>query len=135
MDCSPPGSSVHGILQTRVLEWGAIAFSNINLMATKLISWFNLNNRGIYVYIIKYMFICAVTENKIWVSVRAELKPYSTVFLACGLLNFIIPIFYKNHCDRTNLTPILLSSLFRAFSINCLYSNLYPRVCFLGDPT
>ena len=26
MDCSPPGSSVHGIFQTRVLEWGAIAF-------------------------------------------------------------------------------------------------------------
>ena len=25
MDCSPPGSSVHGILQARVLEWGAIA--------------------------------------------------------------------------------------------------------------
>ena len=24
MDCSPPGSSVHGILQARVLEWGAI---------------------------------------------------------------------------------------------------------------
>ena len=28
MDCSPPGSSVHGIFQARVLEWGAIAFSN-----------------------------------------------------------------------------------------------------------
>ena len=27
MDCSLPGSSVHGIFQTRVLEWGAIAFS------------------------------------------------------------------------------------------------------------
>ena len=27
MDCSPPGSSVHGILQARVLEWGAIAYS------------------------------------------------------------------------------------------------------------
>ena len=27
MDCSPPGSSVHGIFQTKVLEWGAIAFS------------------------------------------------------------------------------------------------------------
>ena len=25
MDCSPPGSSIHGILQARVLEWGAIA--------------------------------------------------------------------------------------------------------------
>ena len=29
MDCSPPGSSVHGILQARVLDWGAIAFSTI----------------------------------------------------------------------------------------------------------
>ena len=27
MDCSPPGSSVHGIFQAKVLEWGAIAFS------------------------------------------------------------------------------------------------------------
>ena len=27
VDCSPPGSSVHGIFQARVLEWGAIAFS------------------------------------------------------------------------------------------------------------
>ena len=27
MDCSPPGSSIHGTFQARVLEWGAIAFS------------------------------------------------------------------------------------------------------------
>ena len=27
MDYCPPGSSVHGIFQARVLEWGAIAFS------------------------------------------------------------------------------------------------------------
>ena len=27
MDCSLPGSSVHGICQARVVEWGAIAFS------------------------------------------------------------------------------------------------------------
>ena len=27
MDCSPPGSCVHGIFQARVLEWGAIALS------------------------------------------------------------------------------------------------------------
>ena len=29
MDCSLPGSSIHGILQARVLEWGAIAFSAV----------------------------------------------------------------------------------------------------------
>ena len=34
MDCSPPGSSVHGIFQARVLEWGAIAFSARSLSVT-----------------------------------------------------------------------------------------------------
>ena len=28
MDCSLPGSSIHGVFQARVLEWGAIAFSD-----------------------------------------------------------------------------------------------------------
>jgi len=32
MDCSLPGSSTHGIFQARVLEWGAIAFSNYTLL-------------------------------------------------------------------------------------------------------
>ena len=32
MDCSLLGSSVHGIFQARVLEWGAIAFSIIYLV-------------------------------------------------------------------------------------------------------
>ena len=29
VDCSPPSSSIHGIFQARVLEWGAIAFSRV----------------------------------------------------------------------------------------------------------
>ena len=36
MDCSPPGSSVHGIFQARVLEWGAIAFSMMVLSLGEL---------------------------------------------------------------------------------------------------
>ena len=35
MDCSLPGSSVHGIFQARVLEWVAIAFSNMNMGFTE----------------------------------------------------------------------------------------------------
>ena len=31
MDCSPPGSSIHGIFEARVLEWGAIAFSGLQV--------------------------------------------------------------------------------------------------------
>ena len=34
MDCSLPGSSVHGICQARVLEWVAIAFSNLKNKST-----------------------------------------------------------------------------------------------------
>ena len=37
MDCSPPGFSVHGILQTRILEWVAIPFSvRIDISSKKL---------------------------------------------------------------------------------------------------
>ena len=37
MDCSLPGSSVHGIFQARVLEWGAIAFTDaINMNLKKI---------------------------------------------------------------------------------------------------
>ena len=41
MDCSLPGSSIHGIFQARVLEWGAIAFSTkfYSSILTEKISW------------------------------------------------------------------------------------------------
>ena len=40
MDCSPPGFSVHGILQARVLEWGAIAFSDMISRIAQNSGWF-----------------------------------------------------------------------------------------------
>ena len=46
MDCSPPGSSVHGILQARILEWVAISFSSgifltqgLNPCLLRLLHW------------------------------------------------------------------------------------------------
>ena len=36
MDCSPPGSSTHGIFQARILEWGAIAFSVLVIRETQI---------------------------------------------------------------------------------------------------
>ena len=38
MDCSPPGSSVHGILQARILERVAIFFSNANFSSSSLVA-------------------------------------------------------------------------------------------------
>ena len=36
MDCSLPGSSIHGISQARVLEWVAVAFSAMDMTLSKL---------------------------------------------------------------------------------------------------
>ena len=45
MDCSLPGSPVHGIFQARVLEWGAIAFSCVKVLKRSLIPRVNANDR------------------------------------------------------------------------------------------
>ena len=37
MDCSLPGSSIHGIFQARVLEWGAIAFSEYTAVHIQIV--------------------------------------------------------------------------------------------------
>ena len=44
MDCSLPGFSVHGIFQARVLEWGAIAFSQLLLLLLSRFSPVRLRN-------------------------------------------------------------------------------------------
>ena len=53
MACSLPGSSVHGIFQARVLEWGAIAFSGIEPVSPALAGGvFNTESPG------KPYFLC-----------------------------------------------------------------------------
>ena len=46
MDCSPPGSSIRGIFQARVLEWGAITFT------TAKIQRYNVQHRNYSQYFI-----------------------------------------------------------------------------------
>ena len=51
MDCSLPDSSIHGIFQARVLEWGAIAFSDGGTLALFKgeSAWF-VNDKCVFVY-------------------------------------------------------------------------------------
>ena len=44
MDCSPPGSSILGIFQTRALEWAAIAFSHL---LARLVLFYDLLRNGL----------------------------------------------------------------------------------------
>ena len=64
MDCSLPGFSVHGIFQARVLEWGAIAFSNsLEYLATKFKIYLSKHGRVTEQYSILSYFILS-TLNK-----------------------------------------------------------------------
>ena len=49
MDCGLPGSSVHGIFQARVLEWGAIAFSDSMFFDDLNVKY--IKKEGVYVYV------------------------------------------------------------------------------------
>ena len=66
MDCSLPGSSVHGIFQARVLEWGAIAFSSnpLNLLYFCLFyhSTQHLPKQCIHIIYILYLFCVSLTR-------------------------------------------------------------------------
>ena len=48
MDCSPPGSSVHGILQARILKWVAIPFSKGSSQPRDQISWGSCTAGGFF---------------------------------------------------------------------------------------
>ena len=48
MDCSPPGSSIHGIFQARVLEWGAIAFSATYIWVIQNSQKLEVENRKVH---------------------------------------------------------------------------------------
>ena len=58
MDCSLPGSSVHGIFQARVLEWGAITFSDLEgqclLMPCHCLEVLNNVNRSAHIFILHW---------------------------------------------------------------------------------
>ena len=56
LDCSLPGSSVHGIFQARVLEWGAIAFSNIDTSLKVRTSFLSICVR---IFLRQYFFVAS----------------------------------------------------------------------------
>ena len=80
MDCSLPGSSVHGIFQARVLEWGAIAFSFIKLHGIYSVKKIGVCDflTELYVFVCMYVCVC-VYMNKVYVYTYEEkaMAPHS----------------------------------------------------------
>ena len=100
MDCSLPGSSVHGIFQTRVLEWVATAFSTYQDYQLPI------SYQEIYIYI--YIFMC------IYIYVYSNRKLILSSYFTC--LAKIV--------GETDLTEILLSH----YSTGSLLSSLATHI-------
>ena len=81
MDCSPPGSSIHGIFQARVLELGAIAFSDflysklwlfqegIKIQTTNDQVYYVLKTH--YLNIVQPLFIMTVEQKSVYYIISA----------------------------------------------------------------
>ena len=69
MDCSPPGSFIHGIIQARVLEWVAIACSVSYLNSLKIEAFNSL----------KYASLVAVSSTRLLL--RSEVRRSKQIFL------------------------------------------------------
>ena len=111
MDCSPPGSSIHGIFQARVPEWGAIAFSDSDigewiylLLQNRLFLTYNSELRGIEWCIGKE---CWIWFNS-WFSSANEGGKIRWDYEVCNVYHFISEVMLKS-----------------AFEICCLFCFIY----------
>ena len=117
MDCSLPGSSVHGISQARVLEWGAIAFSH-NILNSLFKGLSKMNARTSLV--VQWLKICLPMQGT-WVwpwtgkfqHAPVQLGPWTTT-AEPGLYSQsarLEPMLHdkRSHCNRSQMTTLEIS--------------------------
>ena len=130
MGYSLPGSSVHGILQARVLEWGAIAFSNFNKAVFVFVIYeqFLYPAFKIYCYIIS-IFPCCYTDFVTVTLMTVLPECYLNVFICCVASSFAG---YNNAAVKRWLLPNARTLPLRSLNlaISCLLiniSNCFPK--------
>ena len=93
MDCSPPGSSVHGILQERILEWVAVPFSRGSFQPrdqTQVLATMEAQEAA---------YLKVAGEQEHWFSVRTR-SPHLNCVPAC----YQMPI-WKQQCRELPPSP------------------------------
>ena len=134
MDCSPPGSFVHGIFQARVLEWVAVAFSGIGKL--KVEPWFTPGRENAPHSNYTLSVVCREKKLFFWTNSKdlnfqlnkrkGQVNNCATVLLMASLSNFnnkkkkktinIIYIYITFYREIINF-----KSLWVKFNLNYLY--------------
>ena len=94
LDCSPPGSSVHGILQARILEWVAISFSwgifpaqgsNPHPLGSHLVQYLLHSHKSLFCKCLLYL-VYLFTQ---WTSLRSACMENSAFFFLRKLASYM----------------------------------------------
>ena len=114
MDCSLPGSSVHGIFQTRVLEWGAIAFSTQSIELSLFIKNWNESDPNQFCFSKKkyYSWICQVNFQSITFILGQFYIKFLFTFiniysLTQNILKHLKKSTYEHFCCRQNFDKMI----------------------------
>ena len=148
MDCSLPGSSVHGILQARILEWVAMPFSNGSSLPRDW-TWVSALQADSLPSELTHMCICENTCIYIYTHMHSSNPPPTLDTLLCTLLfllDHVSRFFLRSphrasvchrmvHCK--NIPYFKSSSIddFLYFAINAYVSQLGPVAGVLGSQT
>ena len=89
MDCSLPGSPVHGIFQARVLEWGAIACSAPYARPVLKIKWDYFNDQWVASYSMNAFLITVIVHDDARSYFSPFLWPYRHFCSLASLLNHL----------------------------------------------
>ena len=135
MDCSLPGSSIHGIFQARVLEWGAIAFSglkgsvqfsSVTQLCLTLCNPMNCSTRGLPVH--HQLPECPPKPMSI-----ESVMPSNHLILCHPLL--LLPSIFPSIRVFSNESALHIRwPVYWSFSFSCSPSNEHPGlICFGMD--
>ena len=110
VDCSLPGSSVHGILQARILEWNAISFSEVFIYLYHK----DGTKSGLTIYQVAILFFLSSGATE-WFSKNTETnKNFQITFIFGG---------YWNHEQLKFITKYLQTAL----NIFCFLKHIHKR--------
>ena len=116
MDCSPPGSSVHGILQARILEWVAISSSrgsfrsrdsNLHLISPALAAGFFTTN-----------YYSHLTENRLRGVQHPQNSKWGNLNQSWSFLFLLYHTLLISITDTKNINNLTLASIYSPYKIS-----------------
>ena len=145
MNCSPPGSSAHGILRARIWEWVAISSSRGSFQSRDGTQVSYLAGRFFTIWVNREALICLEGKQKILCSIRAERSQEGSTLKAsptCANTEFVTP-FHPSHgwlqCRsrwgsvRVLRWSHLLQREFRLQSLSSQTNQNLPKIKFLEE--